>query len=137
MRRQIDYARLIPGIDVAEISEEDEAALRTIASTRQIDRIVQRLLMVTLVVSAILFIAGAIWQVVAHLPPVHHVTQIADLTHTNGPDLLFSLGLIVLIVSPILRLIGVAVGLAQQGDWAFVGVTALVLAVMLASLWIG
>ncbi|MCD6289480.1 MAG: DUF1634 domain-containing protein [Anaerolineae bacterium] len=135
--KQLDYARLIPDIDIEEISEEDEAALQAIASTRQVDRLVQRLLMATLIISAVLFIAGGVWQAVAHLPPVHHVAQITELTHANGPDLLFSLGLIVLIISPILRLLGVAVGLARQGDWVFVVITLIVLAVMFAGLWIG
>ena len=133
--KERDYSKLIP--NAAEISEEDEAALEAMGSTRQTDRIVQRLLMITLIISAVLFTAGAIWQALAGLSPVHDVVPLADLPHAHGPSLLFSLGLIVLITSPVVRLIGVAIGLARQGDWAFVGVTVIVLTVMFASLWVG
>ncbi len=42
-----------------------------------------------------------------------------------------------LITSPVLRLIGVVIGLARQGDWKFVGVTIVVLGIVFSGLWIG
>ncbi len=134
--KEIDYSSVIPK-EVEWDEEEEAAALESITATRQVDRLVQRMLLATLLLSALLFLAGAIWQVAAGAPPVHQVVRLSDLPRANGPTLLFSLGLIVLIVSPVLRLIGVAIGLARQGDWKFVGVTIIVLGIVFSGLWIG
>ena len=48
-----------------------------------------------------------------------------------------SLGLIVLILTPVMRVMGSVVVFVRERDWRYAGITFLVLVVMLISLWVG
>ncbi|GAB4514893.1 MAG: hypothetical protein Kow0047_26860 [Anaerolineae bacterium] len=121
------FASLIP------ITEQEE---EMIAAARRVDFMIQKLLLAVLIISGLFLIAGLIWQAIAGLPPVRHVLWITDWSQANRAEQLLSIGLAVLILSPMLRLIGVGVGLAQQRDWRFVLATALILVIMLAGIWL-
>lgn len=121
------FASLIP------ITEQEE---EMIAAARRVDLMIQKLLLAVLIISGLFLIAGLIWQAIAGLPPVRHVLWITDWSQANRAEQLLSIGLAVLILSPMLRLIGVGVGLAQQRDWRFVLATALILVIMLAGIWL-
>jgi uncharacterized membrane protein len=105
-----------------------------------INLMVHRVLAVGLAISAALMLAGvAAGLVQDHSLPTVVLGVGAALrrgAHLNADGLL-SLGLFALILTPFLRVAGSIAVFAKERDWRYVGVTVFVLAIMVASLWLG
>ena len=110
------------------------------ARTRLVNATVQRVLVAGLTVAAVLMLAGLAVVLAGHLAVPHDVLKLAPAlrraVRMHGDGLL-TLGLLMLILTPFLRVVGTALVFAWERDWRYVAITLLVLAVMIAGLFIG
>ena len=110
------------------------------ARTRLVNVTVHWVLVAGLAVAAVLMLAGLAVVLTAHHVVPHDALRLAPAlrraVRMHGDGLL-TLGLLMLILTPFLRVVGTALVFAWERDWRYVSITLLVLAVMIASLFIG
>jgi uncharacterized membrane protein len=116
----------------------------------QVEQLVGRLLQFGVLLAALVVLLGGIVYLVRHglEPPEHHVfrgeppelrglwrigTSAAEF-HSRG---IIQLGLVLLIATPVARVILTVVSFWRQRDYVYVGITLIVLAVLLFSLMSG
>ena len=108
--------------------------------SRRVTRAVQWTLGVGLAVSALLMLAGLVGSLAAgrRLPKavLEPGPALSHALHLHAAGLL-SLGLLVLILTPFLRVAGTLVVFLRGHDWRYTAVTAVVLTVMIVSLFVG
>jgi len=108
--------------------------------SRRVTKAVQWTLGVGLAVSALLMLAGLAGSLAAgrRLPKVvlEPGPALRQALHLHAAGLL-SLGLLVLILTPFLRVAGTLVVFLREHDWRYTAVTAVVLTVMIVSLFVG
>ena len=104
--------------------------------TRDLNDVVHRILIVGLLVSTVLLLFGLIPDLLrgqalpaAVLPPAEALRRAVAL----DPAGFLSLGLLVLIFTPVVRVIGSIVVFISERDWLYCGVTLFVLMVMVVS----
>ena len=105
-----------------------------------IERMVNRILVVGVALAVALMAAGLVLGVVDGQGLPSHVVSLADLPSLLGsldPAAYLSLGLIVLIATPFVRVAGSIVAFAREHDRRYVLITAVVLAVMCVSVVLG
>jgi uncharacterized membrane protein len=105
-----------------------------------IERTVNRILVVGVAVAVALMAAGLVLSVVDGQGLPSHVVPLGDLPSLLGaldPAAYLSLGLIVLIATPFVRVAGTIVAFAREHDRRYVLITAVVLAVMCISVLLG
>lgn len=107
---------------------------------RDLNAVVHRVLIIGLLISTALMLAGVGLAVFYQrdLPTV--VPDIGDVINrviALRPSGFLALGLLVLIATPILRVIGSIGAFVYERDWRFVGITTLVLGVLIVSLMLG
>jgi len=108
--------------------------------TSGVNHLVHRVLFVGLILSATLLVLGLIVWLArgSTLPPrvsgpARAIRDIASLQ----PAGFFSLGLLALILTPFVRVAGSTVVFLRAHDGRYALITAIVLAIMIASLWLG
>lgn len=107
---------------------------------RNLNEIVHSVLIVGLVTCVTLLMVGLILGFVEQRPipdttiPLGEAIRRALILRPSG---FLSLGLLVLMLTPLLRVIGSMLVFIYERDWRFVGITALVLIVMTISILIG
>ncbi len=102
-----------------------------------IDRVVQATLVAGVVTSTALLVAGLVLTALGHggVPDVTLSVSEAVRGLAHGePDAYYSLGLLVMILTPFVRVIGSVIAFAVERDWRYVAVTATVLAIMLVTI---
>jgi uncharacterized membrane protein len=105
-----------------------------------IERMVSRVLATGIAVSVALMVAGLVLALIDKEGTPSHVVPLADLPALLGdldPAAYLSLGLIVLIATPFVRVAGSIVAFARERDLRYVLITAVVLAVMCLSVALG
>ena len=107
---------------------------------QEINAVVHRVLILGLGLSTALMLFGLALELIQHgkLPdamvPLDQIfTQLAALQ----PAAFLSLGLLTLIATPILRVIGSIIGFVYERDWRYALVTLVVLLVVILSIFIG
>ncbi len=110
------------------------------ANTRDLNDAVHRILVIGLVISTGLLLTGIFLDLVlgrslptATLAPGQVVGALLSLR----PSGFLSLGLLVLLVTPIVRVIGSVIVFIWERDWRFALVTSVVLAIMIVSVIVG
>jgi uncharacterized membrane protein len=102
-----------------------------------IDRVVQTTLSVGVACAVALLVAGLILSALGRggLPnaTVGLGAALRGLRRLR-PDAFYSLGILVLVLTPFLRVIGSVVAFAVERDWRYVAVTATVLAIMVVTI---
>jgi uncharacterized membrane protein len=119
------------GIDVTEAE---------LAETRDLNERVHQILIVGLYASVTLMVAGIILDLIFQRSLPTDVVPLPALWQyvvTLRPSAFFSLGLILLILTPLLRVIGSLGVFVHERDWRYAGVTFTVLVVMLISIYVG
>jgi len=111
-----------------------------LATPRDLNEIVHRVLVVGLLISTVLMLIGLVMDLLLYhtlpttvFPPAEAIQRAISLR----PSGFLSLGLLTLILTPLLRVVGSLLVFAWERDGRYVLVTALVLIVMVVSLWIG
>ena len=114
--------------------------MQTAKERRDLNEVVHGVLIIGLIISTALMLAGIglalFYQ--RDLPTV--VPDIGDVVGrvlAVRPSGFLALGLLVLIATPILRVVGSIGAFVYERDWRFAGVTALVLVVLIVSLLLG
>jgi uncharacterized membrane protein len=112
-----------------------------------VDRVLGRVLQIGVIVSASIVLYGAAIYLAKrlHLTPDYRVFRgepidlrsvsgiVADARLRSGRGII-QLGLLVLIATPIARVVFSVVGFVRQRDWLYVGITAIVLTLLTFSL---
>lgn len=108
--------------------------------TRDLNEAVHRILIVGLVASALLMVIGVAIELAQRqtlpttvLPPAQAVRQAFHLDASG----FLSLGVLTLILTPLLRVVGSLIVFLWERDGRYAAITGLVLIVMLMSLWVG
>jgi uncharacterized membrane protein len=90
--------------------------------------------------SAAVVLAGGVWYLAASGASgadYHHfrgdVQGLSSLASLSGPQAVILIGLLILIATPLARVVFSLVAFASERDWAYVGITAIVLGVLLYS----
>jgi len=105
-----------------------------------INRLVHRVLMIGLAISATLLVAGlVVWAARGGLLPRSVTGPVQALRDIGGlrPVGFFSLGLLALILTPFARVAGSVVIFLREHDRRYATITAAVLAIMVASILLG
>ena len=105
-----------------------------------IERMVSRVLKVGIAIAVALMAAGLVLAVFEKEGIPSHVVPLADLPALLGtfdPAAYLSLGLIVLIATPFVRVVGSIIAFALERDLRYVLITAVVFAVMCLSVALG
>jgi uncharacterized membrane protein len=105
-----------------------------------LDAVVHRVLIVGLALSSALMLAGVGLELArgTALPEaVAGLGQVLPRVLSLRPSGFLTLGLLVLIATPILRVVGSVVAFIYEHDWRFAGITTLVLLVMVVSIVLG
>ena len=110
---------------------------------RELDLIISRILRGGVILSAAIVLAGGIWYLVESAgarPPFGHfagVPGIHALTRLPSPEVVILAGLLLLIATPVARVVFSMIAFAMEKDWAYVGITAIVLGVLTYSILSG
>ena len=117
------------------------------AHDTRVETIVGTLLRWGVGISAACVLASGIWYLVAngaaprdyrHFHPEAHDLRtiggvISDAVHLRGPSVI-QFGLLLLIATPVARVVFTVFAFMEERDWMFVGITLLVLAILVFSL---
>ncbi len=127
------------GAIVAELGEvpEDE---RLVRERRDLNEVVHRMLIVGLAISTVFMVMGIVLDVALgrSMP-----TTTIGLSDTFGrvialrPSGFLMLGLLVLIATPVLRVVGSIAAFIYERDWRYAGITLVVFLVVMLSLILG
>lgn len=111
-----------------------------LAVTRDLNEMVHRILIIGLAASALLMVIGVAIELAQRrtlpttvLPPAEAIRQTF---HLDASGFLSS-GVLVLILTPLLRVVGSLIVFLWERDGRYAAITGLVLIVMLVSLWVG
>ena len=120
------------------IASAAQAAVR--AETRDLDAVVHRLLVVGLVISTALMLIGLALDLLLRreIPTVvPDLGEVWTRVLAIRPSGFLALGLLVLIATPIVRVVGSIIIFAYERDWRFALITLVVLAIVTLSLLLG
>jgi uncharacterized membrane protein len=116
-----------------ESDEEIEARL-------DLNHVVHRMLIVGLVLSTITLFAGLALSAVSHRPlplSVSGFRQLFSGLKTGSPSSILSLGILLLIATPVLRVLGSLVEFLGKRDWRYATITFVVLVILAISVLAG
>lgn len=120
-----------------EVAPETEAEIK---AGRELNAMVHRMLLIGLGFSTAVLLAGMALSVAAHR---HMPSKVAELGELYGglkagePSSVLSLGILLLIATPVLRVLGSLVEFVLKKDWRFALITAAVLLILGISLIFG
>ena len=103
-------------------------------------RLLSRLLLVGLLLAVLLMVAGAVLAAAGANGPVARASSLADLPHALAslqPWGLIMLGLLVLLATPVARVMALLLLFAWHQSWRFCGICVLVLVVLALSVFLG
>jgi uncharacterized membrane protein len=105
-----------------------------------VERTVRLTLLAGLGVSVSLIVVGLLVALLPGRSLPHGVVGLSGALRAIGrgrPAGFVSLGLLALILTPVVRVTGSVIVFLRERDWRYTAVTAVVLSVMLVSLWVG
>ncbi len=121
------------------IGETPQQAQR-LREQRDVNDVVHQMLILGLVLSTALMVFGLALDLFYQRVPPTQVPEVGDVVTrllTLRPSGFLAAGLIVLIVTPVLRVVGSIFAFLYERDRLYAGITTLVLAIVLASLFLG
>ncbi len=108
--------------------------------TRDLNDVIRRVLVIGLFVSTATMLTGMVLAVVRHRALATTAPEIGSVwarVEALRPSGFLALGILILIATPILRVLGSFVVFSYEKDWRYAGITLIVLLVLIASLLIG
>jgi uncharacterized membrane protein len=140
---QAERARVRVAPNLIEVTmgrAETTAEKREAKEREDLNQAVHSMLIVGLVISTTLMLIGIVEDVVLQrqMPTVPtDLGQVVGAVLSLRPSGFFALGLLVLIATPILRVVGSIVAFVYERDWRFAVITLLVLIIVMTSIWLG
>ncbi len=125
---------LLAGISLP-VEEEERAK-----EQRNLDQAIHKLLVVGLAISVALMLVGLILDLTLHreIPTsIPHLAEIFTRLIALRPSGFLSLGLLVLIVTPVVRVLGSVLAFMYERDWRYAAITFVVLIVVTLSIVLG
>jgi uncharacterized membrane protein len=125
---------LIAGIALP-VEEEERAK-----EQRGLDQAIHKLLVVGLVISVALILFGLFLDLTLHreIPTsIPHLAEIFTRVTALRPSGFLSLGLLVLIITPVVRVLGSFLAFVYERDWRYAAITFVVLVVVTLSIVLG
>jgi uncharacterized membrane protein len=113
---------------------------RQVTEQRDVNEVVHRMLIVGLVLSTCLMLLGlALDVLLQRIPPttVPALGEVLGRIAALRPSGFLAAGLLVLIATPVLRVIGSVLAFAYERDWVYTGITLLVLLIVTVSVLLG
>lgn len=107
---------------------------------RGLDRAICRVLTIGLALSIALLLTGAILALAGRGPSPSTVTSLQDMPRALAalePGGFLDLGLVVLLATPVARVMALAGGFARTKSWVFLGMSVLVLGLLALSAYLG
>jgi uncharacterized membrane protein len=120
--------------------EETTQQAQVLRVQRDVNDVVHQMLIVGLVISTSLMVFGLALDIFFHRVPPTQVPEVGDVVSlilAMRPSGFLAAGLIVLIVTPVLRVVGSIFAFLYERDLLYAGITTLVLAIVLVSLFLG
>ena len=127
-------------LDLTTGRVETGAEKRRAQKQHDLDQVVHRMLLIGLAISTILMLSGVGLEIARHqdLPSVEpDFGEVFLRVLALRPSGFLALGLLVLLATPILRVLGSIFAFAYERDWRFAGITFVVLMVVVASILLG
>jgi uncharacterized membrane protein len=121
----------------AEIGQETEAEVKI---RRELNEAVHRMLILGLILSTSVLFVGLALSVITHQPVPSKVESFEHLfigIKKGSPSSILCLGILLLITTPVLRVIGSLIEFIDKRDWRYALVTSVVLIVLAAGVFIG
>ena len=119
------------------IGPETEQELK---ARHDLNEVVHRMLILGLVLSTVCIFTGLGLSGISHHPlpsKVSGLRQVLDGLKKASPPSFLDLGILLLIATPVLRVVGSLVEFAQKRDWRYICVTSVVLIVLAISVAVG
>jgi len=107
---------------------------------RDVNALVHRVLIIGLAISSVLMVAGLLLDVWLNRQVPTAVPSISEAISrvlTGRPSGLLALGLLVLIATPIVRVLGAVVAFAYARDWRYAAISLTVLVIVITSVLLG
>ena len=107
---------------------------------RELNQVIHRMLVIGLILSASVLLAGLVLGAITHQPvpsKVLNVRQVLDGLRTGSPASVLSLGILLLIATPVLRVVGSLFEFVTTRNWRYALVTSLVLLILALSAYVG
>jgi uncharacterized membrane protein len=107
---------------------------------RELNQVIHRMLILGLILSATVLLSGLVLSAIVHQPvPSKALSfkQILGGLRTGSPASFLSLGILLLIATPVLRVVGSLFEFVATRDWRYAFVTFLVLLILALSAWVG
>jgi len=136
-----DQIHVNPNLDelVHGISETAQQA-QALREQRDVNSVVHQMLIVGLAISVALMLFGLALDLFFHRVPPTVVPNLGDVLSRMAelrPSGFLAAGLLVLIITPVLRVVGSIFAFLYERDYLFVGITTLVLVIVLVSMMLG
>jgi uncharacterized membrane protein len=115
-------------------------AARAAAERRELDAVVHRLLIVGLAASSLLMVLGLVLDMVLHRQMPTAIPDLGEMLArviAGRPSGFLSLGLLVLLATPIVRVIGSMATFVYERDWRYAAVSLIVLLIVILSVVLG
>jgi uncharacterized membrane protein len=113
----------------------------------QIDRAIGIILRTGVIIAAVVVLTGGVLYLSAHgsAAPSYsrfqgapraltHFSTIVSGVRSFNPLFIIQLGLLVLMATPVIRVVACAIGFALERDWTYVWISAIILSLLLVSL---
>lgn len=120
-----------------EIGPETE---EEVGARRDLNRVVHRMLILGLLLSTAVLFSGLALSAISHRPLPTRVSEFRQLfrgLRTADPPSILSLGILLLIATPVLRVIGSLFEFLQKRDWRYAIITSVVLLILIVSVIAG
>jgi uncharacterized membrane protein len=108
--------------------------------TRDLNDVIHKVLVIGLFVSTATMLTGMVLAVIRHRALATTAPEIGSVwarVEALRPSGFLALGILILIATPIFRVLGSFVVFSYEKDWRYAGITLIVLLVLIASLFIG
>jgi uncharacterized membrane protein len=140
-QRERAQVRVAPHVlDLVTIPAPSPQVTEKAREQRDLNAVVHGVLMVGLAISTALMVAGIGLDLFLQRDLPTAVPDLGDVLSRVGalrPSGFLALGLLVLIATPILRVLGSIVAFLYERDWRYAGITTLVLLVLVVSMLLG
>lgn len=127
-------------LDLTTGRVETSAEKKQAREQHDLNHVIHSMLIVGLAISTVLMLIGIALEIILRqdLPTVEpDLSQVFERVIALRPSGFLALGLLVLLATPVLRVVGSILAFAYERDWRFAGITLVVLIIVISSILLG